>query len=69
MCWSHEHTTMDGMNRVLIWLPLPRWLRDVGWGVLLVPVMLLIATISSGGSAAKADCLRKAGPGNRPDVG
>jgi len=45
---------MDGMNRVLIWLPLPRWLRDVGWGVLLVPVMLLIATISSGGSAAKS---------------
>jgi signal transduction histidine kinase len=35
---------MDGMNRVLISLPLPRWLRHTGWGVLLVPVMLLIAT-------------------------
>jgi len=36
---------MDGMNRVLIWLLLPRWLRDAGWGLLLVPVMLLIDTI------------------------
>jgi len=36
---------MDGMNRVLVWLPLPRWLRRAGWGVLLVPVMLLIDTI------------------------
>jgi hypothetical protein len=34
---------MDGMKRVLIWLPLPRWLRCAGWRVLLVPVMLLIA--------------------------
>jgi signal transduction histidine kinase len=36
---------MDGMNRVLNWLPLPRWLRYAGWGVLLVPVMLLISAI------------------------
>ena len=36
---------MDGMNRVLVWLRLPRWLRGAGWGVLLVPVMLLLDTI------------------------
>ena len=36
---------MDGMNRVSIWLPLPRRLQAAGWGVLLVPVMLLLGTI------------------------
>jgi hypothetical protein len=36
---------MGDMNRVLTSLPLPRRLRDAGWGVLLVPVMLLVVTI------------------------
>ena len=45
MCWPYERTTMDGMNRVSIWLPLPRRLQAAGWGVLLVPVMLLLGTI------------------------
>jgi signal transduction histidine kinase len=39
LCWPYGHTTMDGMNSVVSW-PLRR-LRDVGWGVLLVPVALL----------------------------
>jgi signal transduction histidine kinase len=33
------------MNRALISLPLPRRFRDAGWGVLLVPVVLLVITI------------------------
>jgi signal transduction histidine kinase len=33
------------MNRVLTLLPLPRPLRDTGWAVLLVPVVLLVITI------------------------
>src|SRR5262249_60920375 len=36
---------MDGMNRILIWLPLPRRLQAAGWGVLLVSVILLLGTI------------------------
>ncbi len=33
------------MNRALISLPLPRMLRDTGWAMLLVPVVLLVITI------------------------
>jgi signal transduction histidine kinase len=36
---------MDHMNRLLTSLPVPRRLRDASWGVLLVPVALLIAAI------------------------
>jgi hypothetical protein len=34
------------MNRALTSLPLPRTLRDTGWAVLLVPVVLLVITIA-----------------------
>ena len=40
---------MDHMNRLLTSLPVPPRLRDAGWGVLLVPVALLIAAIFGGG--------------------
>src|SRR5690349_1743286 len=33
------------MNRTLISLPLPRMLRDTGWAMLLIPVVLLVITI------------------------
>jgi len=33
------------MNRVVTSLPLPGLLRRAGWGVLLVPVVLLVASI------------------------
>jgi signal transduction histidine kinase len=36
---------MDGMDRIVTQLPLPQRLRDVGWGILLVPVLLLIVSI------------------------
>jgi hypothetical protein len=36
---------MGDMNRVLSSPPLPRRLRDSGWGILLVPVLLLVVTI------------------------
>lgn len=36
---------MGDMNRVLTSPPLPRRLREAGWGVLLVPVLLLVVTI------------------------
>ena len=36
---------------VLAWLPLPRRLREVGWGVLLVPVALLVAGMFGTGIA------------------
>ncbi len=34
------------MNRVLTPLALPRQLRDIGWAALLVPVALLVITVS-----------------------
>jgi signal transduction histidine kinase len=40
---------MDGMNRMLTSLSLSQRLRDLGWGVLLVPVLLLIVNIFSRG--------------------
>ncbi len=36
---------MDHMNRLLTSLPVPQRLRDAGWGVLLLPVALLIVAI------------------------
>jgi signal transduction histidine kinase len=39
---------MGDMNRVWTSSALPRRLRDAGWGVLLVPVMLLVVTIVGG---------------------
>ena len=46
--WAHH----DGrMNRILTSLPLPPRLRDLGWGVLLVPALLLIVNIFSRGIA------------------
>ena len=52
MCCLYARSTMDGMVRshtamkgILALLPLPRRLREAGWGVLLVPVALLVAGI------------------------
>jgi signal transduction histidine kinase len=46
--WAHH----DGrMNRILTSLPLPPRLRDLGWGVLLVPALLLIVNIFGRGIA------------------
>jgi len=52
LCCLYARSTMDGMVRVqaamkgiLAVLPLPRRLREAGWGVLLVPVALLVAGI------------------------
>ena len=52
MCWPYGRTTMDGMNGNLSsrpYLPLLRRLRAAGWGILLVPILVLVVSIVSVG--------------------